>query len=195
MNINVKKMIDKIINADKSIFLDLNFNGGYIMDNIMWFFSWIGSYIMMVIFFLVMMKYYRKIPYKKILILMLFMGLIVLLCDQTANFFKHNIPKFRPTHDPSLAGLVHTVRGYVGGLYGTVSGHACNGFGLATFISLVYSRRAMTIFVMLYVATISYSRIYLGVHFPLDIISGALFGLFYGWAVYKLYNVYSKRYN
>ena len=186
-------MIDKIFDLDKSIFLDLNFDGGYIMDNIMWYFSWIGSYVIMVIFFLLLMKYHKRISYKDVLILILFMGLIVLLCDQTSNFFKSNLPKFRPTHNPSLEGMIHTVRGYVGGLYGTVSGHACNGFGLATFISLVYSRRPMTIFVMLYVATISYSRIYLGVHFPLDLIFGTLFGIFYGWCVYKLYNIYNTR--
>lgn len=180
-------MTEKILELDRNLFLALNFDGGCLMDNIMWYFSWIGSYVIMVIFFLVLMRTRQQISYKRILLLILFMGLIVLLADQTANFFKTNFPKFRPSHTPELQGMIHTVRDYFGGLYGTVSGHAANGFGLATFIALVYSRRWFTWTVMIYVTIIAYSRIYLSAHFPLDIIFGTLFGLLYGYLIFKLY--------
>lgn len=180
-------MIEKILDIDKKIFLALNFDGGCLLDNIMWYFSWIGSYVILVFFFLFIMKRCKQVSYKNILILILFLGLIVLLADQTANFFKANIPKFRPSHNPELKGMIHTVKDYFGGLYGTVSGHAANGFGIATFISLVYSRRWFTWFAMTYVTIIAYSRIYLSAHFPLDLIFGTLFGLLYGYLIYKLY--------
>lgn len=186
-------MIEKILELDKNIFLALNFDGGWLMDNVMWYFSWIGSFFIMVIFFFVMMRKYKQVSYKNILILLLFMGLIVLCADQTSNFFKANIPKFRPSHNPDLQGLIHTVRDYFGGLYGTVSGHSANAFGLASFIALIYSRRWMTWTVMIYSIIIVYSRIYLSAHFPLDIIFGACFGLLYGYLIYKLYVNYSYK--
>lgn len=180
-------MIDKILELDKNLFLALNFDGGWLMDNIMWYFSWIGSYVIMVVIFLVLMRTKQQIPYKKMVVLILIMGLIILCADQTSNFFKTNMPKFRPSHTTELEGLIHTVRDYFGGLYGTVSGHAANGFGLAMFMSLIYSRRWFTWTVMIYFSIIAYSRIYLSAHFPLDIIFGTLFGLFYGYIAFKLY--------
>lgn len=186
-------MTDKILQLDRDLFLALNFDGGWLLDDIMWYFSWIGSYVIMGLFFLVLMRYQKQISYKNILLLLLFIGAIILCADQTANFFKANLPKFRPSHTPELVGQIHTVRDYFGGLYGTVSGHAANGFGIAMFISLVYARRWFTWTVMLYVACIAYSRIYLSAHFPLDIIFGTLFGLFYGYLFFKLYNYLYER--
>lgn len=185
-------MIEKILEIDRNLLLTLNFDGGVLLDNIMWYFSWFGSYVILVLIFMMLIKKRYTIPYKEILILFLFVGLVILLCDQTSNFFKNNMPKFRPTHTPIVQDMIHTVRGYVGGLYGTVSGHASNGFGIAMFLSLVYSRRNMTIFAMIYVSLIAYSRIYLGAHYPLDLLFGTMFGLFYGWGVYKLYMKFIK---
>lgn len=188
-------MVDKILQLDRELFLALNFDGGWLLDNIMWYFSWIGSYIIMVIFFLVMLRYKQQISYKRLLLIVLFMGLIILCADQTANFFKANLPKFRPSHTPELVGQIHTVRDYFGGLYGTVSGHSANGFGLAMFMSLLYCRRWFSWLVFIYMAIIAYSRIYLSAHFPLDIMFGTLFGLLYGFLIFKLYNYISYERN
>lgn len=187
-------MIDKVLNCDKELFLALNFDGGSFLDNIMWMLSSIMSYIIMVIVFLFLARKLRQLSYKNIAILFLFLAFIVLLADQSSGFFKDYMPKLRPSRNPELAGLTHTVRGYIGGMYGTVSAHAANGFGLAVFMCFVLRNKTFTYCVITYVALISYSRIYLSVHYPLDIFFGMLMGVFYGFAVYKLYMWFSTKY-
>ncbi len=180
-------MIEKILKWDTETFLSLNFDGGAFLDAIMWYFSWIGSFIILVIFFLYLMRKSKGIDYKHMIMLVIFLAIIVLLADQTSNFFKANVPKLRPSHNPELKGLIHSVGGYIGGLYGTVSGHAANSFGIATFLVLAYNKRWFTYFTYSYVVLIAYSRIYLGVHYPLDLIFGTMFGLLYGYLIYLLY--------
>ncbi len=183
-------MKEKLLEWDKNLFLSLNADCGALLDSIMWYFSWIGSFVILAFFFYFLMYKNRGYSIKQILILLLVMGFIVLLADQTSNFFKENMSKFRPTHNPELKGMIHTVNGYIGGLYGTVSGHAANAFGLASFMVLVYNRRWFSWFALSYAAIIAYSRIYLGVHYPLDLIFGTFFGLLYGYLVYRLYMRY-----
>jgi undecaprenyl-diphosphatase len=122
------------------------------------------------------------------LYLLLFLALVVLLTDQlSASLIKPWVGRLRPTHNPNLADLVHTVNGYKGGLYSFVSSHAANAFGVATFLWLAVSSKVRWIWVMFIWAVIfSYTRIYLGVHYPGDIIFGGLLGAAIGWVVWML---------
>lgn len=178
---------------DTKILLNLNFDGGVCMDKVMWFFTSAPSFV--IIGAVMIYLFYRNLPLKQFWFSLLFAGLVVLLADQTATFFKHTIPFFRPTHTEGLEGLLHTVNGYKGGLYGTVSGHAANSFGLALYGSLILRKRWTTILFFSFAAITSYSRIYLGVHFPSQICYGFITGMLAGTISYYAFKYTVKRFS
>ena len=113
--------------------------------------------------------------------------LTILLADQVSSgLMKPYFERLRPCHDPQWEGLLHNY-GRCGGLYGFVSSHAANTFGMATFLTLTLRKNQKGIYwLFLYALIVSYSRIYLGVHYPLDVILGALVGVlsaYLSWAV------------
>ncbi len=116
-------------------------------------------------------------------------GLSILLADQiTSGFMKPFFARLRPSQEPGLEGLLHLVNGYKGGRYGFASGHAANTFAIAFLIWRVFkdaSRWSGLIFLWAFV--MSYTRIYLGVHYPGDILVGALIGILCGWLGFKFF--------
>ena len=111
--------------------------------------------------------------------------LTILLADQVSSgLMKPYFERLRPCHDPRWEGMMHNY-GRCGGLYGFVSSHAANTFGLATFLTLKLGRKQKAIaWLFLYALVVSYTRIYLGVHYPLDLFFGALVGVlsaFFSW--------------
>ena len=104
--------------------------------------------------------------------------LTVLLADQVSSgLMKPYFERLRPCHDPRWEGMLHAY-GRCGGLYGFVSSHAANTFGLATFLTLKLGEKQKAIaWLFLYALVVSYTRIYLGVHYPLDLFFGALVGV------------------
>ena len=170
---------------DHSLFLTLNFDGGPFLDEFFRLASgkltWIPLYV--VILWLI----YRRAGLRNMLLALGFMALTVVVADQIANFFKHFTPRLRPTHNPLLADLVHTVGGYRGGLYGTVSAHAATLFSIAVFSASVIRSKVYMVLIFLWAFTVAYSRIYLGVHFPLDILWGILLGCLLAIIALRLY--------
>jgi undecaprenyl-diphosphatase len=116
-------------------------------------------------------------------------GISILLADQiTSGFMKPFFARLRPSHEPGLEGLLHLVNGYKGGRYGFASSHAANTFAVAFLIWCVFrdvSQWAGLIFI--WAIIMSYTRIYLGVHYPGDIIAGALVGILCGWPGFKFF--------
>jgi undecaprenyl-diphosphatase len=112
----------------------------------------------------------------------------ILLSDQiTSTFMKPFFARLRPSHEPSLEGLIHLVKNYRGGLYGFASGHAATTFAVATivwFLLKLYYRWIS--FIFLWAALMTYTRIYLGVHYPGDILVGTSIGIMCGWTGFKL---------
>lgn len=94
----------------------------------------------------------------------------------SSGIIKPWVCRLRPTHEPEIAGLIHLVNGYTGGLYGFVSSHAANTMACALLFALLYRNKYATIGLMLWVALNCYSRMYLGVHYPADIIGGLAIG-------------------
>ncbi len=94
----------------------------------------------------------------------------------SSGIIKPWVCRLRPTHEPELAGLIHLVNGYTGGLYGFVSSHAANTMACALLFALLYRNIYATVGLMLWVALNCYSRMYLGVHYPADIIGGLAIG-------------------
>lgn len=173
-------MIDKLIQFDISLFLFLNGIRNPFFDFVFWWAShalvWLPVYITLLYF---VIRVYRK----QAIIVIIFVGLCIAITDMTSYYLlKETIMRFRPTHNPEIQLRVQTINGYIGGLYGFVSSHAANYFGLAVFLSVLFFRKIRFFIpvVLLWAAIISYSRIYLGVHYPADIFFGALLGVIIG---------------
>jgi undecaprenyl-diphosphatase len=125
----------------------------------------------------------------KAIITLIFIALVVTLADQiSVKAFKEVFERLRPCHTPELQDIVHLVKNKCGGKYGFVSSHAANTFGVAFFLSLFFKNRNFSIFIFIWASVVSYSRIYLGVHYPFDVLGGAALGAVIGYLVYLLYN-------
>ena len=114
--------------------------------------------------------------------------LLVGCTDQITNLFKYGFERLRPCHESDLAGLMRLAKSNCGGLYSFFSGHASNSFALATFFFGIVKRMLPRLRWLLFLlaALIAYSRVYLGVHYPLDIFCGTVFGLLIGKLFYRL---------
>ena len=114
-------------------------------------------------------------------------ALAVLLADQCSSaLLKPWVARPRPTHEPDLEGLLHIVNDYRGGMFGFPSSHAANTFAVALVYSLIWNNRRQTLPLMLWVALNCYSRMYLAVHYPLDILAGLLVGAVVAIVIYAL---------
>lgn len=185
-------MLEKLNTLDTQLFLWLNSHHSPFMDKVMWFISgkeeWLPLYLIIVGF--IIYKYRWKSIYVFVAV-----GLFVTLADQiSTNVFKEGIKRLRPSHVEELKGLVHIVNDYYGGMYGFVSSHAANSFAMATFTAYLFQKRWYTVSIMVWAAVVSYSRIYLGVHYPGDILGGAILGFVIGYGVYKLYSFLTSKY-
>lgn len=130
------------------------------------------------------------------LLVMAMLVLAVLVADQVASgLIKQLVERLRPTHDPSLESMVHVINGYRGGLYGFVSSHAANFSAIAMLVSLVMRCRFVTVSMFSWTLLQCYSRMYLGVHYPGDIIGGLVVGMLAGWLVWLLMRWIQHRFN
>jgi len=127
----------------------------------------------------------------------LFLVLSMALADQiSVKLFKEVFERLRPCHNPMIADLVHTINGHCGGKFGFVSSHASNSFALAVFAGLIFKKKFKFVMpVMLFWAVlVSYSRIYVGVHFPVDIICGGILGTLIAFFVYQLFKLSNRKF-
>lgn len=177
-------MIELLNRFDTWLFLLLNGLNSTFFDWLMFWISQKLTWAPMYAFFIFLL--FRKYRLKAFWIL-LFVALLITFSDQVSVLFKDYFQRLRPCHNEELDMLVHTVRGKCGGKFGFVSSHAANSFALAVFLIPFLSSywRRFTLFLIFWAAIVSYSRIYLGVHYPGDVIGGAALGAFGGFIFSK----------
>ncbi len=178
------ELLTKIIEIDKQLLLLLNsFHNGY-LDTFMYTFSKVAVWIP---FYLSVVYILFKSQGKKAIWMLLLLIAGVVLADQLSGIMKNGFQRFRPSHDPVIQNFVHIVNNSRAGLYGFVSSHAANTVGFALLSSLFIRKQYYTIAAFSWAAITCYSRIYLGLHYPLDIVGGALTGTFIALFLYFIY--------
>lgn len=178
-------MLDVLNTYDEQLFLLLNGLHNSFFDVLMWWISskliWIPLYLFLL--FLIVKNY----GWETVAIL-LSVAILIALTDQASGWIKETVARFRPSHNPAIELQVHTLRGYFGGSYGFVSSHAANSFALAYFMwSFLKKSTPYVSCLFVWAFIVAYSRIYLGVHYPGDILGGAILGLLLAMLVVGVY--------
>lgn len=185
--------ISWLLNLDQELFLLINGNHCAFLDFIMW---WASDKFVWIPFYGLLLFWLVRSEKNKWWLVLLFIPFLVTLTDQiSVHFFKDYFQRLRPCHEPLLNGLVRILNGRCGGQFGFISSHAANSFGLAMFASvLLWKKRKYAPWILFipYALLMSYSRIYLGNHYPGDVIVGLLLGCAIGMLCALLY-LYIKK--
>lgn len=179
--------LQRLIDIDKQLMLALNGSNSLYMDGVMKIYTstvvWIP--VALVLLFIVL----KNNTPRSSLLVVLGVALTILASDQVSSgFIKPLVGRLRPSLDPEFMHLIDTFNNYRSGSYSFTSSHACNSFAIAMFVSLLIRNKALSLSMFAWAAINSYSRIYLGVHFPGDILCGAILGTIIGSITYWIYN-------
>lgn len=180
-------MLEKIIQLDKELLIFLNGLGSPAFDGL-WLvitkqLNWAP------VFLLIFYFLQKKLGWKNFGYYILFTALLILVCDQTCNLFKHGFERLRPCNDEEMKTLIRVVK--TSPSFSFFSGHAANSLATTLFGFMIlkkYYKHAYLVF--LFPLIFAYSRIYLGLHYPTDILTGYVFGAAFGFICYKLYQKY-----
>lgn len=190
-------MIETILEIDKQVFLWLNGLHNTWLDSPMFWLSETWTSLPVYLFLLfILFKKYKKYVWTGLIAI----ALLITLSDQTTSkFMKPYFQRLRPSHEPALENKVHLVKEsngnfYKGGQYGFASSHAANTFAVAMFFFLIFRRKYKYMaLIFLWSFLVSYTRIYLGVHYPLDIIVGALLGILFATLLFYIHKHLTKK--
>lgn len=191
----MESLFESLKKIDTEFFLFINGKHNAFFDVIMYWASdklfWIPFYAVLLIF---LIKIYKKFS----VYILLAIGITITLSDQIASgLIKNTVMRLRPSHEPSLIPLIHLSKAGPGGMYGFVSSHSANAFGLITFLFFLLPSKYkwLKIILLFWALLVSYSRIYNGVHYPSDVIGGAMVGVISGALIWLIFQTFLKRSN
>lgn len=190
-----KEFILWLSDIDARLLLIVNGAHSPFFDSVMWCIS--GRWIWVPFYAVLAYLLFRRMSWKRASICLVTIGLIILAADQTcATLIRPEIGRLRPANlNNPLSSFVHVVNGYRGGRYGFPSCHAANTFALSVFMSLVIRHKWFTVMMFSWAFVVSYSRMYLGVHYFGDLFCGATIGSLFAVLFYYLQNYLFKRLN
>lgn len=191
---NVKKqqavtlviMLETLQHIDQSLFLAVNGWHSPYWDTFMYLFTnklvWIPLYVS-ILYVLI-----RNLNWRMVIFTIIAFALLVTVADQLcSSVLRPVFERPRPSHNPEIADIVHLVNGKRGGQFGFPSCHAANTFALACFVMLLFRNKTLSWFFMLWALVTCYTRAYIGVHYPGDLLFGTVVGFFAGILVYGIY--------
>lgn len=184
-------MLEKILTLDTNLLIYLNSLGSTQYDRF-----WLGitnQLNWLPLFLLLLYVIFKKLGTKQTLYLLLFIALLLTFTDQVTNLFKNGFQRLRPCNNPEINTIIRVVK--KSNSYSFFSGHAANSMAVATLLYFTL-RQYSSYFILLFLWPLifAYSRIYLGLHYPLDIFCGYLFGIFSGFLFSILYKKAQKKY-
>lgn len=184
-------MLEKVLSLDTDLFVYLNGLGSSQYDGL-WLvitkqLNWLP------LFLLLLYLIFKKLGTKQTLFLLVFIAILLTFTDQVTNLFKNGFQRLRPCNNPEINALIRIVK--KSNSYSFFSGHAANSMAVATLLYFTL-RQYSSYFTLLFLWPLifAYSRIYLGLHYPLDIFCGYLFGIFSGFLFYTIYKKAQKKY-
>lgn len=184
-------MLEKSLSLDTQLFIYLNSLGSETYDGL-WLFitkqiNWIP------LFLLLAYLIFKKLGTKQTLYLLLFVAILITITDQTTNLFKNGFHRLRPCNNPDINTFIRVVK--KSNSFSFFSGHAANSMAVATFLFFNFKHRIKYFgFLFLWPLIFAYSRIYLGLHYPLDILTGYFFGFVFGFLMFKIYKAAQQKY-
>lgn len=187
-------LLDRLDALDRAAFLALNSLHTPALDDLMWHISELQLWIPLYVFFLYLLQ--QRFGWRGLGIAVPVLALLIFATDSgSVMLFKNTVQRLRPSHVAELQPHIHLLYApdgtlYRGGTFGFVSSHASNHFGIAAFMIGVLGARPRWAVVALlgWAALIAYSRIYLGVHYPGDVLVGGAYGALVGWLVFRLFH-------
>ena len=187
-------MLEQLLQYDTELFLFLNNLGTETWDGFWMFythkFNWIPFYA------LLLFLLYKHLGKQKTVFLILVVVAMIVFTDQITNAFKYGFERYRPCHNANLIDQMRIVKEGCGGRFGFFSGHASNSMAVAVFVGLLLLNkyRKLIFLLLIWSFAMAYSRVYIGVHYPLDIICGMAFGALSGYGFYKLLGLLFRRF-
>ncbi|MFV8368293.1 phosphatase PAP2 family protein [Flavobacterium sp. LB2R40] len=184
-------MVEKLLSLDTELFVFLNGLGSETFDGLWSFITRQSNWIPL--FLLLLYVIFKKLGAKQTLYLLLFVAVLVTFTDQSTNLFKNGFQRLRPCNNPQINSFIRIVQ--IRGSFSFFSGHASNSMAVATLVYFTL-RQYFNYFWLLFLwpFVFAYSRIYLGLHYPLDILSGYLFGFTFGFLMFKVYRMAQHKY-
>lgn len=184
--------MEKLNQLDHQLFLYLNNLG-----NEQWDWLWItisDKWMAIPLYAILLFLVFKKFGWKSTLLIMVCATLLITATDQLANVFKHGFERARPCRQEGIMEFARFVAERCG-RFGFFSAHAANSTGVAVFLGMLFKKHypQLVIFLLIWAVVVSYSRVYLGVHYPGDIILGMIVGAGFGFVFYKIWRMADAR--